>query len=164
MSIWTPGKISKVGTRFALGVPLSYRKLASGTVIPSQAERLKLYGKVANWYTMFNSTLAPNTTQQTDFTAQGGMIIVALMGSVVKSTGGFALAGFCTVQFYDASNQILWSNSPINFENMLGSASQPFWLRSPYHLQQNAHLKVQVQNLSTTVSTTVQVAAFGYQD
>jgi len=152
-----------VGTRFALGVPLSYRKLASGVAIPSQAERMKLYGKVANWYTMFFATLAANAAQQSDFTAQGGLIIVALMGSVATNASPFKVPGQATVQFYDAANQILWANSPINFENMLGTASQPFWLRSPYRLDQNGHLKVYVQNL-TGGSASIQVVAFGYQD
>jgi hypothetical protein len=166
LSIWTKGKISKIGTRFALGVPLSYRKLASGVTIPSQAERLRLYGKTANWFTMFQTaSIVPGATQQSDFTAQGGLIIVALMGNSVRVSDRILLpVGSATVQFYDASNQILWSNSPLNFENMLGSAKQPFWLRSPYYLQDNGHIKVAVQNLNNQETLSVEVIAMGYQN
>ena len=162
MSIWTPGKIPGVGTRHALGLYLNYRKLASGVAIPSQVERLQLHGKVANWFTMFDAAVPFGETVNGDFAGQGNVRILALMGtvSVLDVTDSRAL---CAVQFYDAGKQILWSAQPVNFVNQLGTASNPFWLRSPYVMAPNTHLQTQVQNLFTR-DVTAQVIAFGYQD
>lgn len=151
------------GTRFAMGVQLNYRKIASGATLPSQIERYKLYGKLANWFPMLDVTILAGLTAQSDFTAQGTLHILALLGSVTTTGGVVQNKGACTVQFYDAGKQILFSSQPLNFENQLGNAQHPFWLRSPYVMAPNTHIKVQVQNLMSN-SVPVQVTAFGYQD
>jgi hypothetical protein len=149
-----------------MGVNLNYRKIASGVQIPSQMERFWLRGKLANWFPMFDSTIQPGLTMQGDFTAQGTLHIVALLGSVTGVADEIVILlprGSATVQFYDAGKQLLFSSQPLNVENQLGNAQHPFWLRSPYVMEPNTHIKVQVQNL-TTAAAVVQITAFGYQD
>jgi len=152
-----------------MGAWLNYRKLASGVSIPSQMERFWLRGKLANWFPMFDQTVPAGTTMQGDFTAQGTLHIVALLGSLTAFNSEFArripvTIGVATVQFYDAGKQLPFSSQPLNFENQLGNAQHPFWLRSPYVMQPNTHIKVQVQNLTTDETIIAQVTAFGYQD
>jgi len=92
---------------------------------------------------------------------------VALLVTAVVNTFGFynrVRIGVASVQFYDAGKQLPFSSQPLNFENQLGNAQHPFWLRSPYVMQPNTHIKVQVQNLTTDETIIAQVTAFGYQD
>ena len=150
-----------------MGAYLNYRKIASGVQMPSQMERFWLRGKLANWFPMFDANLPAGTTMQGDFTAQGNVHIVALLGSlsVIAAFRRVQVKnGVASVQFYDAGKQLLFSSQPLNFENQLGSGSYPFWLRSPYVMQPNTHIKVQVQNLTTDETVIAQITAFGYQD
>lgn len=166
MSIWTPGRIPNVGNRHALGVWLNYRKVASGVQIPNQKNRRQLYGKLANWYVIYsNPSLASQASDRGSFTAKGNLKIVALLGSYVDLPAGDAPASNAgyQVQFFDAGAQQLWSAQAVLWNLHLGSAKQPFWLRSPYALKPNAPLTVTIQSLSPNASD-VQVTLFGYQD
>lgn len=177
MSIWTKGKIRGVGTRYAMGAWLNYRKLSSGVQIPSQIERMPLHGKLANWYSLYsNPALALGQIDNGDFAAQGTLHILALLGTAYRyniSDGdivGKTLSSAFGAQIYDAGKQILWSNSQVNGGSLFGTGQQPFWLRSPYVMQPNTHLQIQVQNLLPVAFSDVmqemeiQIAAFGYQD
>ena len=74
MSIWTPGKIPQVGSRFAMGVYLNYRKLSSGVQIPSQRDRMQLHGKVVNYFPFFDMLVEPSATQRSSFSARACLV------------------------------------------------------------------------------------------
>lgn len=150
-----------MGTKFAMGVWLNYRKLASGIQIPNQKDRRQFHGKVANWYPIYtNAALAGQASDRDGFVAKGNMKIAALLGSFVDS--GSSTAGFA-VQFFDAGAQQLWSTQPLVWSTQLGNAQKPFWLRTPYALDPNSPLTVTVTNLSPNAAE-IQVVIFGYQD
>jgi len=164
MSIWTPGRIPNVGTRFAMGVWLNYRKLASGVQLASQKDRRQFMGKVANWYPIYtNAALAGQASDRGSFVAKGNMKIAALLGSFIDSGEESPSPNGFAVQFFDAGSQQLWSAQPLVWNQTLGNAQHPFWLRTPYALDPDSPLTVTVQNLSPNAAD-IQVCLFGYQD
>jgi hypothetical protein len=160
MSIWDRERVPGVTGRHALGLWLTYRKLASAGYVPGPLSRAPLKYKLAAWYPV-NFSLAPRLNAEDRVTTPPGFWLVALMGSSVLTPANTP-AQF-RLQLYDSEkNQRL--GDPINFPNELGSAARPWIFRKPYYFRTRAPLLVRVQNQDTTAGQTnlIQVVAMGF--
>ena len=154
MSIWDRERIPGVTGRHALGLWLTYRKLASAGYVPGPLARRPLKFKLIAWYPV-NFALAARLNAEDRVVTSTDFWITQLVGSS-------SLAPGFRVQLYDsANNQRL--GDPLNFANGLGSAARPFILRKPYKLTCRTPLLVRVQNQDVSGATNnIQVVVIGY--
>lgn len=154
MSIWDRDRVPGVTGRHALGLWLTYRKLASAGYVPGPESRKPLKFKVAAWYPV-TFALAARLNAERRIVTSTDFWITAILGSS-------SLAPGFRFQMYDsANNQRL--GDVLNFANGAGSAQRPFILRKPYRLTCRTPLLVRVQNQDVTVATNnIQVVVMGY--
>jgi hypothetical protein len=154
MSIWDRERAPGSPGRHALGLWLTYRKVASAGYVPGALSRAPLRGKLAAWYVV-SFSLAARLNAEDRITTPPGFWLTALVGSSTLAPG-FRL------QFYDSEkNQRL--GDPLNFQNELGSAARPFILRKPYYFSSRSPLLVRVQNQDTSGAVNnIQVVAMGF--
>src|SRR5882724_1958906 len=133
MSIWDRERVPGVAGRHALGLWLTYRKLATAGYVPGERSRAPLRFKVPAWYVV-NFALAARLNAEDRITTAPGFWLTHLIGSS-------SLAPGFRFQLYDSiSNQRL--GDPLNFANGLGSAARPFILRKPHYFSARAPLLV----------------------
>lgn len=154
MSIWDRERVPGITGRHALGVWLTYRKVASAAYVPGALSRAPLKFKVPAWYPV-NFALAARLNAEDRITTAPGFWLVYLIGSS-------SLAAGFRLQMYDSSsNQRL--GDPLNFANGLGSAARPFILRKPHYFAQRSPLLIRVQNQDVSGATNnIQVVAVGF--
>lgn len=154
MSIWDRERVPGVTGRHALGLWLTYRKVASAGYVPGARARGVLKFKVPAWYTV-NFALAARLNAEDRITTTPGFWLVCFMGSS-------SLAPGFRMQMYDSEkNQRL--GDPINFANELGSAARPWIYRMPHPFFTRSPLLIRVQNQDVSGATNnIQVVAMGY--
>jgi len=154
MSIWDRDRVPGIPGRHALGVWLSYRKLASAGYLPGALSRAPLKFKVPAWYPL-NFALTARLNAEDRIATAPGFWLVCLIGSS-------SLAPGFRMQMYDSEkNQRL--GDPVNFANELGSASRPFFLRKPHYFRTRSPLLVRVQNQDVSGATNnIQIVVMGY--
>jgi hypothetical protein len=144
---------------------LPYRGFASRIFLPSDAELEAIGDKMPYAFVLFDPSMIAGLStgtiaaQQTarGYTSQpDGCYITHLVGSSSQA------AGF-VLQIYDTERQQLWTPQPIRFNNVLGTAQQPFWLKKIYKLPANAQLQCRVTNLATAANF-IQVVGWGLRD
>jgi len=145
---------------------LSYRGFASRIYLPSDADLECLGSKMPYAFVLFDptmlsgglttSTLGPQQTARGYSSQEDGCYVTHLVGSSSQA------AGF-VLQVYDTERQELWTPQPIVFNNILGSAQEPFWLKKIYKLPVNGQLQARVTNLATAPNS-IQVVAWGIRD
>lgn len=154
MSIWDRDRVPGITGRHALGVWLTYRKVASAGYVPGARARAPLKFKVPGW-DVVNFALAARLNAEDRITTPPGFWLTHLIGSS-------SLAAGFRLQMYDSEkNQRL--GDPLNFANGLGSAARPFILRKPHYFSTRSPLLVRVQNQDTSGATNnIQVVVVGF--
>lgn len=104
--------------------------------------------------------VAPGATAYGSCTQEDDCWITHLVGSITNPEEPGAGGGNFTVQLYDSEREELWTQVPLPFNNILGSARRPFFLRRLYLLPSAGELKCAVVNLSN-FSAVIQVVAWG---
>jgi hypothetical protein len=154
MSIWDRERVPGIPGRHALGVWLTYRKVASAGYVPGKLARAPLRYKLPAWYVV-NFALTARLNAEDRITTAPGFWLTHLIGSS-------SLAAGFRMQMYDSEkNQRL--GDPLNFANELGSAQHPFILRKPHYFSTRSPLLIRVQNQDVSGATNnIQVVAFGF--
>lgn len=154
MSIWNRERVPGVTGRHALGLWLTYRKLATAGYVPGEVSRSFIKFKVPAWYPV-NFALAARLNAEDRIITSTDFWLMCLMGTS-------SLAPGFRLQMYDsATNQRL--GDPLNFANGLGSAQNPFILRKPYKFTCRSPVLIRVQNQDVSGATNnIQVVAFGF--
>ncbi|SRR5216684_189958 len=154
MSIWDRDRVPGITGRHALGLWLTYRKLATAGYVPGALSRAPLKFKVPAWYPV-TFALTARLNAEDRITTTPGFWLVYLIGSS-------SLAPGFRLQLYDSEkNQRL--GDPLNFANGLGSAARPFILRKPHFFTTRSPLLIRVQNQDVSGATNnIQVVAAGF--
>lgn len=147
---------------------LSYRGAGSWYSLPDQDELNALGPNMLPFgFVPFSSVdMVPGGTVGIGATAYGAMTqeddcwITHLTGSVINPASPGASGGNFTVQFYDSERQALWMAQPFFFNNIMGSAQKPFYLRRLYKLPAQGQIKCSVVNLSPYAAE-IQIVAWG---
>lgn len=154
MSVWDQGRAPSGIGRHALGVWLTYRKTATSAYMPGAQSRAPLRFKLPAWYVV-NFALGARLNAEDRITTTPRFWLTYLIGSS-------SLAAGFRLQLYD-SEKNLRLGDPLNFQNELGSAQQPFILRKPHFFETRSPLLIRVQNQDVSGATNnIQVVAFGY--
>lgn len=165
MSVWQRERLPGVPARFALGLWLTYRKVASAGYVPGEVSRAFLRWKPRQWYVL-NFSLAARLNSEDRIVTTSDFWLTDLVGSSSLP------AGF-RFQIYDTAATVILPDGtpsqgqrlgdPLNFVNGLGSATNPHLLRKPYRFTCKTPVLVRVQNLDTSGATNnIQVVAGGY--
>lgn len=155
MSIWQRAGAENLPLRHPLGLWLVNRKLATSAYVPSLEARLPLAGKSPFWYVVdFN--LAARETREYRVTPGSDFYLLGLLGNSVQAAGVKA-------QIYDSKRKRRFSDKMVNSANLVGTASQPFFVRSPYRFPALSPVLVKVQNLAV-VANTGQIVLYGVKD
>ncbi len=151
MSVWDSQRAAGLAPRHALGVWLTYRKLATAAYVPGEQSRLALRYKTRLDYVL-NFSLAARLNSEDRIVTADDFYLLTLVGTSVDSVTGLPLAAGFRVQLYDTgSKQRL--GDPLNFANYLGSAQRPHIFRKPYRFCKNTPILVRVQNSDVSAST-----------
>jgi hypothetical protein len=154
VSIWNRERVPGIAGRHALGVWLTYRKVASAGYVPGPVSRASLANKLHLDY-VFNFALTARLNAEDRIVTSTDFYLVTLIGSSSLP------AGF-RVQLYDSFARQRLSD-PVNFPNYLGDARHPHILRKPYRFCGNQPILVRVQNLDTSGATNnIQIVLGGF--
>lgn len=154
MSVWNRERVPGIPGRHALGLWLTYRKIASAGYVPGDASRAFLRYKVPAWYPVSFSLAARINAEDRIVTSTDFWLLMLIGSSSLPA--GFRL------QMYDtAANERL--GDPLNFGNSLGTAQHPFILRKPYKFTCRTPVLIRVQNQDVSASTNnIQVVCYGF--
>lgn len=157
MAVWK--QEDKYGTsgpgRHALGMWLTYRKLASSGYTPGPRARARLAGKLPFWY-VIPFTLAARQTLEFRITTGKRFYLLAITANSSQAAGFKA-------QLYDASRKQRFSDRGVNFGNLCGRAAQPFLYRRPYAFEPITPLLARIQNQATAANSG-QIVLYGVSD
>lgn len=165
MSVWNRERVPGIPGRFALGLWLTYRKLATAGYVPGDVSRSFLQFKPIQWYVL-NFSLAARLNAEDRFVTMTDFWLTHLVGSS-------SLAPGFRLQLYDTAARVrlpdgTWKRGqrlgdPANFGNQLGSAQQPYILRKPYRFTCKTPVLARVQNQDVSGATNnIQIVAVGY--
>lgn len=163
MSVWNPARIP--GGRYALGIWLPERKLASSGFVPGKLAQRGLYGWRPYWY-VFDLALGASQTLEGRAACPSDFQLLAITLSATVDEAGHQIPAptpACRVQIFDGKRKKRFSALGINDVNLAGTAQAPFILRRPYRFHAGGVILLRAQNL-TTVANTVQVVLYGVQD
>lgn len=173
MSVWDEQRIPSIRTRWALGVYLPRRKLASLAWVPSRREQKQLRGGRPFWHVPYppNSTqpgnfvIPANQTQEARTTFTSDFLLLAVL--VSSTVGGSQTNPGARIQLFHQplkkGKGRRFSAIGLNDINAGGSAKDPFIYRRPYRIRAGSAVLVRVQNLQNA-SNQVQVVLYGVQD
>lgn len=108
---------------------------------------------------VLGGVVQPGETAYGSCTQEDDCWITHLTGSITNPASPGAAGNF-TAQFYDSERQQLWTQVPLQFGSVMGSAQKPFYLRRLYLLPSEGELKVGVVNLATFAAV-IQIVAWG---
>lgn len=151
--------------RWALGLWLTYRKLATAAWVPGTRSRLALYGRQPFWYAFGfpNGTfaaMAPNTNQDDRVTVINDFLMLAIMGSAVDAVTGAVNFDF-TCQLFDAGVQESWTQFMSPSANVGGTAAHPFILRRPHMIKAGSPIIARFANNHPVNNNQPQITLFG---
>jgi hypothetical protein len=151
MSAWDQERAAGLAPRHALGVWLTYRKLATAAYVPGERSRLPLRHKTRFDYAV-NFSLTARLNAEDRIVTADDFYLLTLVGSSVDSVTGLPIAAGFRVQLYDTSRKQRLGD-PLNFANYLGNGRQPHILRKPYRFAKNTPILIRVQNSDVSGST-----------
>ncbi len=161
MSAWDKQRAAGTVPRHALGVWLTYRKLATAAYVPGERSRLNLRHKT-HFDLAVNFSLAARLNAEDRIVTPNDFYLLTLVGSSVDSVTGLPIAAGFRVQLYDSTKKQRLGD-PLNFANYLGSAQRPHIFRAPYRFPKNTPILIRVQNADVSASTNnIQVVLGGF--
>jgi hypothetical protein len=161
MSAWDQERAAGSAPRHALGVWLTYRKLATAAYVPGERSRLPLQHKTHFDYAV-NFSLAARLNAEDRIVTADDFYLLTLVASSVDSVTGLPLAAGFRLQLYDTGTRQRLGD-PLNFANYCGSGRQPHIFRKPYRFRKNTPILIRVQNADVSASTNnIQVVLGGF--
>jgi hypothetical protein len=149
----TPSPIA--GMRPTVLTRIPYRGWESQIALPMQHDLDSLSSKDM----VQGGTVGVGATAYGSMTQEEDCWITHITGSSINPSAP-ASTGTFSVQFYDSERQKLWHPQPFFFQNVGGSAQQPFFLRRLYLLPSQGELKCSIVNLATFAAE-IQVVLWG---
>jgi hypothetical protein len=156
---WTQGRVPGVRMNPTLGGWLVKRGLASAGWTLPQWVRLSLQGAHLYWYQFPELVLAAGETQLTRITVSEDFWLVAIMSHESVTIAG---TGSMRAQIYEDQQTYKYSKYGSNKGNFAGNALEPGLNKIPHFIPAGSPVNCRVQNLSGTLSNTVDVCMFGY--
>ena len=146
--------------RHALGLWLTYRKLASSAYVPTAQARQALGGgKLPYWY-VFNYNLAARQTLEYRAVTSKNFYLLAMTGD--SNVGQQGTPGF-RAQIFDGKRQMRFSDRGVEMANLVGNAQGPAFQRVPYQFQPLSPILVRVQN-TLAIPNAGQIVLYGMVD
>lgn len=158
MSVWQNAANAGLSVRHALGLWLTYRKLASSAYVPSAQARQALTGKLPYWY-VFNYNLTARQTLEYRAVTSKRFHLLAIMGD--SNVGG--VAGNFRAQIFDARRKLRFSDRGVNFANLTGNARGPAFERVAYRFEPLSPILIRVQNVDAAPNAG-QIVLYGMVD
>jgi hypothetical protein len=161
MSLWQKGKIPGQQRRFALGLWLPGRNLASPAYVPAPKARVGLRYKRPIWYVVTLS-IGPQQTSYARISVGKNFRLIMMLGqgSVAPPADG---NGSFQFQVFDNARRTPISELPIVHNVGVGTAQHPFILKNPYRFADTSPVQIRVQNRATSTNV-VYVALYGVSD
>jgi hypothetical protein len=158
-------RVPGVPGRWALGLWLTYRKLASSAWVPGQRFRMGLVGRQPFWFNMGfpNATFAPmvpQANQDDRVTCINDFLVLAIMGSATDQVTGATNFDFSALLF-DSGAQELWTEVNEVGANISGTAQHPFILRRPHMVRAGSPLIARFHNFHAGNNNLPQISLFG---
>jgi hypothetical protein len=151
MSVWKKGRIPGQERRFALGLWMPNRKLASPAYMPSPRARLGLRYNTPKWYVM-TATLAALQTGYTRISVTPHFRLVAILGSGTASEPADGCGSFM-FQLYDTARRRSFSEWPVSEFLGAGTAQHPNILKVPYEFTGTTPIQARIQNRANATNT-----------
>jgi hypothetical protein len=150
---------------WALGLWLTYRKMATAAYVPSKRARLALYGRQPFWYTFGypNGTfqaMTPFSNQDDRVTVINDFLLLAIQGSAVDQVTGTTNFDF-TVQLIDTGMNEPWTQFIAPMALVGGTAAHPFILRRPHKVLAGTPMLARFANVHAANNNLPQVSLFG---
>lgn len=164
-TVFHPERVNSIPGNHALGLWLTYRKLATSAYVPGRRSRASLIGRQPFFYNLgFPNTtfdvMAPNSNEDDRITVINDFLLLAMMGSAVDQTTGVVNFDF-SVQLLDSGAQERWNDVLVNVANLCGTARHPFILKRPHMIRAGSPLIARFQNFHTTNNNMPQITLFG---
>lgn len=159
MSVWQNVANAGLPLRHALGLWLTYRKLATSAYVPSAQTRQPLAGKLPFWY-VFNYNLTARQTMEYRAVTSKNFYLLAIMGD--SQVGLPGAPGF-RAQIFDAARKMRFSDRGVEMANLVGNAQGPAFERVPYRFEPLSPILVRVQN-TLAVANAGQIVLYGMVD
>jgi hypothetical protein len=156
---WTQGRVPGVAPNPPLGGWLVKRKMASAAWTLPQWVRESLKGAHLYWYEFPELVLAAGETQLTRVTVGEDFWLVAIMS---HESVTIANTGSIRAQIYEDQQTYKYSKYGSNKSNFAGNAQEPGLNCIPHFIAAGSPVNCRVQNLSGTLSNTVDVCMWGY--
>lgn len=161
MSIWKKGVIPGQSRRFALGIWLPYRKLASPAYVPSPRARLGTRYKRPIWYVM-TLTLGAQKTDYARISVAPNFKLMMILSSSSAASPADGNGPF-QFQLYDNARRYAFSELPIAQGVGSGIGSEPFILKTPYSFSGTTPVQARIQNRATGTNT-IYLVLYGVSD
>jgi hypothetical protein len=167
-TVFHQDRVPGVPGRWALGLWLTYRKLATSAWVPGQRFRMGLHGRQPYWFNLGWSSpsgvfqeMTPNSNQDDRVTCINDFIVLAIMGSATDEDTGATNFDF-SVQLIDTGGQEQWTELLSNSVNLAGTAQHPFILRRPHLVKAGSPILARFTNTHAAPNNNLpQVTLFG---
>src|SRR5579885_422610 len=165
-NIFQQDRVPGVPGRWALGLWLTHRKLASSAWVPGQKFRMGLVGRQPYWFNLGfpNPTfaaMAPGGNADDNVTCINDFTVLAIMASAVDSAG-VVNTDFSGLIFESSSEvDTLWMQALSNSQALGGSRSQPFVLRRPHYVKAGTQRFARINNFHAVNANNPQITLFG---
>lgn len=164
-TVFQQDRVPGVPGRWALGLWLTYRKLASSAWVPGMRFRMGLVGRQPFWFNLGfpNATfaaMAPDTNQDDRVTCINDFLVLAMMGSAVDQVTGVVNFDF-SAQLFDSGAQELWTEVISGAANNFGTAQHPFVLRRPHMVKAGSPIVARFENFHAVNNNLPQISLFG---
>lgn len=156
---WTQGHVPGVRMVPTLGAWQNRRKLWSSGYVPPQWVRLSLANGHLFWYEFPELVLTGGQTDLTRVTVTEDFWLCAILSHESVAIAG---TGSVRIQIYEDQQAFRYSKYGVNRNNFASSAQEPGLIRMPHFIAAGSPVNCRVQNLSGTLTNTVDIAMFGY--
>ncbi len=146
--------------RHALGMWLTFRKLATSAWMPGQKWRRDLRGRIPFWF-VFDFPLVANQTLEKRNTLTTAFIWIASM--ISTAVGGTPSNPGTRLQVIDIKSRRRMNVMGFNDTNFAGNAQHPFIQRRPYRFVENNTILARMVNLQNSANT-AQLVFYGVMD
>lgn len=160
MSIWKRGAVPGQERRFALGVWLNYRKLASPAYVPVAKARTGLRYKRPVFYVM-QLQMTALQSQYARISVAPNFRLMMLMGKG-SATDPDGLGTF-QIMVYDTARRQNFMPLPVVSQVTVGNAQHPFILKNPYRFSGTTPIQARIQNRANAANN-VYLVFYGVSD
>jgi hypothetical protein len=165
-NVFQQDRVPGMPGRWALGLWLPSRKLASSAWVPGQKFRMGLVGRQPYFFYLGFpnpnfAAMAPQSNADDNVTSINDFIVLAILASAVDSAG--AVNQDFSAQIFESSNQLdsLWTQAQANAGSLGGSGQNPFVLRRPHYVRAGTQLICRINNFHAVNSNNPQITLFG---